>query len=58
MVREYHVTVLSDNFVSIFYMKLTTNTQSHTKYTYMIDRKYNHMVLPDHTSLSHFLSRV
>ena len=44
MVRKYHVAVLSVNHVSVFYIRSTTNTQSHAKCIYMIDRKDNHMV--------------
>ena len=56
MVQEYHMTVLPANHVSIFYMGPTTNTQSHTKCTYMISREYNHVVLPNHTSISRRVS--
>ena len=37
--------------VNIFYRGLTTNTQSYTKCTYIIDQEHNHVVLPDHTSI-------
>ena len=52
MVREYHVAVLSANYVSVFYMGPTTNTQSHAKCTYMINWEHSHVVLLDHASLS------
>ena len=52
MVREHHVVVLPVNHVNAFYMEPTTNTQSHTKYTYMIGRKHSHVVLPDYASVS------
>ena len=29
-----------------------TNTQSYTKYTYMIGQEHSYVVLPDHTSIS------
>ena len=44
--------VLPANYVSVFYMGPTTNTQSYTKCTYMIDQEYSHVVLPDHISIS------
>ena len=49
---EHHVTVLPANHVNVFCMRPTTNTQSHTKCTYMIDQEYSHEILPDHISLS------
>ena len=52
MIQKHHVAVLSANHVSVFYMGLVTNTQSHAKCTYMIDKEYNHMMLPDYTSIS------
>ena len=36
MVWEHHVTVLPANYISVFYMGPTTNTQSYAKCTYMI----------------------
>ena len=37
------------NYVSVLCMRPTTNTQ----YTYMTNRKYSHVVLTDHVSISH-----
>ena len=52
MVRKYYVIILSVNYVSVFCMKLRVNGESHIKYTYIIGRKYSHVMLPDHASLS------
>ena len=41
------------NYVSVLCMGPTTNIQSYAQYTYMIGREYNHVVLPDHVSISH-----
>ena len=43
--------IFSVNYISTFYMGLCISGRSHIKYTYMIDREYNHMVLPDYTNL-------
>ena len=56
MVREYYVAMLLDNHISTFYMILYVSGGSYLKYTYMIDRKHSHVVLPDHASLSLILS--
>ena len=57
MVREHHVAVLLTNHVSVFYIKLYVSGGSYVKYTYMIDREHNHVVLLDHTSISPVPSR-
>ena len=44
--------VLLANYISAFCMELCISGGSHIKYTYMIGRKHNHIMLPDHTSLS------
>ena len=43
IIREHHITVLIDNHISTFYMKLCVNDRSYIKYTYIISR--NQMVL-------------
>ena len=40
------------NHVSEFYMELCVSNRFYIKYTYMIGRKHNHVVLPDHASIS------
>ena len=40
-------------YVCVFYMGPITNTQFHTKYTYIIGQEHNHVMLSDHTSISH-----
>ena len=52
MVWQYHVMVLSVNYVSAFCMELCINGMFHVKYTYMIDREHSHMIFPDHTNFS------
>ena len=48
MVQEHHVTVLSANHISVFYMELSISDEYHIKYTYVIDRKHSYVLLPDH----------
>ena len=48
--------VLLTNHVSAFYMGLCVSGGSYVKYTYMIGREHNHVMLSDHASLSHIFS--
>ena len=52
MVREHHVAMLPTNHISVFCMELCISDGSHIKYTYMIGREHNHVVLPDYASIS------
>ena len=48
--------VLPINYISVFYIEFTINTQSHIKCTYIISREYSHIVLTDHASISCILT--
>ena len=52
MVREYYVAVLPTNHISAFCMELCISDGSHIKCTYIINREYSHVALPDHASIS------
>ena len=52
MIQEHHVVVFPVNYASTFCMRLCVSNGSDVKYTYMIDREHNHVVLPDYTNLS------
>ena len=52
MVREYHVIILPVNYISVFCMELCISDGSYIKFTYMIGRTHNHMMLLDHANIS------
>ena len=55
MVWEHYMIVLLTNHISAFYMGLCNSGGFYIKYTYMIGREHNYVVLPDLESLSHGL---
>ena len=52
MVREHHMAILPANHVNAFCMGLCVSGESYVKYTYMIGREHNHVILPDDASFS------
>ena len=45
--------MLLTNHISILYIRPINNIYSHTKYTYIIDQEYSHMVLLYYANISH-----